>query len=79
MTTSKHPPSGHTPTTLPADDLDCDPGIGESRGTTRAGGQTQQRERPGSIQGDNTVEGDVANDVDPAGGVNPNQRGRTNR
>jgi hypothetical protein len=34
---SKHPPSGHTPTALPADDLECDPGIGRSKGTTIAG------------------------------------------
>ncbi|WFU11681.1 hypothetical protein QA646_25200 (plasmid) [Rhizobium sp. CB3090] len=29
--------------------------------------------------GDNTVVGDVANDATPQGGVNPRQRGRTNK
>jgi hypothetical protein len=72
MSASKHPPSGHTPTTLPADDLDCNPGIGSSRGTTMAG------EDPDEIEGDNTSEGDVGNDVTPAGGIDPEQRGRTN-
>lgn len=78
MSSSKHAPSDDTPTALPADDLACDPGIGESRGTTRAGGETQASERPGSIQGETTVEGDVANDATPEG-VNPAQRGRTNK
>lgn len=79
MTTSKHPPSGHAPTTLPADDLECDPGIKSSRGVTRAGGLTHEREEPSSFAGENTVEGDAMNDVDPrTGAVNPDQRGRTN-
>jgi hypothetical protein len=78
MSTSKHPKSGHGATRLPANDLDCDPGIGESRGTRRAGGQTQTRERPEDLQGENTVEGDVMNDVEPDGGIDPNRRGRTN-
>lgn len=71
MTTSKHAPSGHTPTTLPAEDLECDPGIGASQGTTISG------EDPHLIAGENTVEGDLENDVTPAGGIDPNQRGRT--
>jgi hypothetical protein len=68
---SKHPPSGHTPTTLPADDLECDPGIGQSAGTTIAG------ESPRSIAGETTTEGDVENDTTPEGGVDPDQRGRS--
>lgn len=70
--TNKHPQSGHEPNPLPADDLDCDPGIGRSKGATRAG------EDPHILAGENTEEGDVANDVNPAGGVDPEQRGRTN-
>ena len=66
----KHPPSGHTPTTLPADDLECDPGIGSSVGTTISG------EDPRADAGKNTREGDVENDVTPAGGVDPKQLGR---
>ncbi len=79
MTTSKHPLSGHEPDPLPADDLETNPGIHESRGVTRAGGLTGEREDPADIEGDNTVEGDVADDVDRTGAVNPNQRGRTNK
>jgi hypothetical protein len=69
---SKHPQSGNEPDPLPADDLACDPGIGQSKGTTIAG------EDPSFIAGENTVEGDVANDVTPTGKVDPHRRGRTN-
>lgn len=77
MSTSKHPTPGHEVVT-PPDDLERDPGIGASKGVTRAGGLTRSEEDPESIAGDNTVEGDVANDVDRTGAVNPQQRGRTN-
>lgn len=79
MSSNKHPKPGHETITLPADDLACDPGIGESRGATMAGGETQSRETPESIRGANTLEGDVANDVSYGGGIDPNQRGRTNK
>jgi hypothetical protein len=69
---SKHPPSGHEPSRLPADDLDCDPGIGSSKGTTISG------EDPHILSGENTSEGDVENDAAPGGGIDPDQRGRTN-
>ncbi len=52
----------------PADDLDRNPGIGASKGTTMADAD------PGEIEGDNTFEGDVENDVTPGGGVDPDQR-----
>jgi hypothetical protein len=72
---SKHAPSGHTPTTLPRDDLKDNPGIGASRGTTIAG------EDPHILTdaGENTEEGDVANDADATGAPTPNERHRTNR
>ena len=70
MSSSKHELSGHTPTTLPADDLEQNPGIGSSKGTTMAG------EDADLIEGENTVEGDIENDVTPQGGVDPNQRSR---
>ena len=70
MSTSKHDLSGHTPTTLPADDLKDNPGIGSSKGTTMAG------EDADLIEGENTVEGDIENDVTPQGGIDPNQRSR---
>jgi hypothetical protein len=70
---SKHPPPGREPDPLPANDLDCDPGIGASKGATISG------EDPTWIEGETTVEGDVANDAAPGGGIDPDQRGRTNR
>ena len=78
MTTSKHPAPGTDSNDLPMDDLACDPGIGASKGVTEAGGLTREKEDPSFLSGDNTVEGDVANDVDRTGAVNPGQRGRTN-
>jgi hypothetical protein len=71
---SKHPPSGHTPTTLPRDDLQDNPAIGAGRGTTIAG------EDPHILSdGENTEEGDVANDADATGAPTPLERHRTNR
>lgn len=52
------------------DDLERNPGIGSSAGTTRAG------ENPEEIEGENTVEGDRENDTNPAGGIAKNDRGR---
>lgn len=52
-------------------DLDRDPGIGRSGGA--AGGD------PSLVEGDNTQEGDVENDVNPAGGIEGRDLGRTNR
>lgn len=53
-------------------DLRKDPGIGQSKGLNRATGDEE-------IAGENTEEGDVANDTTRFGGVNPNQRGRVNK
>lgn len=53
------------------DDLQSNPGIGSSRGTS-----TQDIE---ALEGDNTLEGDVMNDPDSDGSINPNRRGRTNK
>lgn len=79
MSTNKHPAAGHEPDPLPADDLASDPGIGSSAGVTRAGGLTQAHEDPEDIAGDNTVEGDVDQDMDRGGGISPDHRGRTNK
>jgi hypothetical protein len=75
MSSSKHAPSGHTPTTLPRDDLEDNPGIGASRGTTIAG------EDPHILTEDcaNTEEGDVGNDADATGTPTPIERHRTNK
>lgn len=75
MTSSKHLQSGHTPTTLPRDDLEDNPAIGASRGTTIAG------EDPHILtdEGTNTEEGDVANDADATGSPTRHERHRTNK
>ncbi|MFN3511770.1 MAG: hypothetical protein ACK41C_01885 [Phenylobacterium sp.] len=72
MSTSKHPLSGHTPNPPPRDDLEDNPHIGASRGTTMAG------EDPHIIEGENTSEGDVQNDADATGAPTPMNRHRTN-
>lgn len=72
MSSSKHPLSGHEPNPLPNDDLVDNPGIGQSRGMTRGGGS------PDEIEGENTVEGDTANDAGLGGGIS-RDHGRTSR
>ncbi|HTN62246.1 MAG TPA: hypothetical protein VL147_11940 [Devosia sp.] len=52
-------------------DLVRDPGIGTSSGTTGLD--------PVVDKGTNTFQGDVLNDVRRSGGIDPNQRGRTNK
>ena len=54
-------------------DLKGNPGIGSSKGARVAGAD------PRLIEGESTVEGDVANDTTPEGGVDPRQMGRTNK
>ncbi|EKX56607.1 hypothetical protein [Cereibacter johrii] len=63
--------SKHPKTKQPFDaDLKGDPGIGRSAGLRRG-------EEP--MEGETTFEGDVMNDTNPWGGIDPNQRGRTNK
>ncbi len=61
-------------TPRPPDDLERNPGIGASKGVF-----SRTSADPEEIEGANTVEGDVMNDVSPSGAVSPNRRGRTNR
>lgn len=72
MSTSKHPGPGEA--RPPRDDLETDPGIGASRGTTMAG------EDPHILRddGENTEEGDVANDADALGQPTAQKKHRTN-
>lgn len=72
MSTSKHPGPGEA--RPPRDDLETDPGIGASRGTTIAG------EDPHILRddGENTEEGDVANDADALGQPTAQKKHRTN-
>jgi len=74
MSTSKHFPPGHGPPP-PRDDLEDNPAIGASRGTTIAG------EDPHILtdEGTNTEEGDVGNDADATGAPTPIRRHRTNK
>ena len=64
MTDTKH---DKRPSPFP-DDLERNPGIGQSKGGTR----------PEDLDGDNTIEGDVENDNDRTGAVREDQLGRTN-
>ena len=68
MTSTKHDKS-ESPFT---DDLDRNPGIGQSKGTFSTG------EHPQTIQGENTVEGDTDNDATSTDGVPERTRERTN-
>lgn len=63
---NKHPKT-ETPTDA---DLKGNPGIGQSKGMT--GSEIED------IAGDSTVEGDVENETDAQGGIDPNHRGRGN-
>ncbi|OLP61029.1 hypothetical protein BJF93_02930 [Xaviernesmea oryzae] len=63
----------HPKTQKPGDtDLTEDPGVGRTRGL-------QSRSDDELLQGENTVEGDTANDTTPEGGVDPSDRGRINK
>lgn len=53
------------------EDLEQNPGIGQSRGAYASGEELDDAE------GDNTVEGDVENDPQADGSVDPNRLGRT--
>ncbi len=61
-------------TPRPPDDLERNPGIGTSKGIHSRTGVD-----PEVIEGENTIEGDVLNDVSPSGAVTPNRVGRTNK
>jgi hypothetical protein len=60
-------------TELPGSDLKVNPGIGASKGAFATG------EDPRQLEGGNTVEGDVGNDTNPQGGIDPGKLGRTNK
>ena len=65
--------SKHGKTQVPSDkDLKINPGIGQSKGLNRFDGDD-------NIAGENTEVGDVYNDVNSAGGIDPDQRGRDNK
>ncbi|HEX6604302.1 MAG TPA: hypothetical protein VF027_05425 [Sphingomicrobium sp.] len=68
MTSSKQPKGG----SKFRDDLERNPGIGQSKGSFATGVP------PSAIEGENTVEGDVDNDSTGGDGVPQRKRERTN-
>ncbi|WP_426955316.1 hypothetical protein [Muricoccus radiodurans] len=80
MTASKHPKTeqdrkeglGQGIPRPPSDD-ERNPGIGSSKGTFGRGTD------PAALNADSTDEGDVMNETNRAGGVNPGHQGRTNK
>ena len=74
MSTSKHPNQPEWGEgDGPPDDLERNPGIGQSRGLTTGGGEFED------IAGDSTVEGDTANNTTPQGGIKVDDWGRTSK
>lgn len=69
---SNHPRPDRQPADLP-DDLEENPGIGQSKGIF-----ARETEDPSTIRGESTVEGDRENDASPAGGAKSGL-GRTNK
>lgn len=65
---SKHPAPVRQSAVGP-DDLIRNPGIGQSPGLDR-------RAEPEEIEGENTVEGDMENEGEPTGAVDPDRRPR---
>ena len=64
----------HLKTRTPSDaDLAGNPGIGQSKGINSTG------EDIALIEADSTVEGDVENETNLQGGIDPDKLGRTNR
>jgi hypothetical protein len=70
--TNKHPRPDEAPNALP-DDLEENPGIGQSRGMFAR----ESADDGNLIEGENTIEGDTENDAGAPGGVRPGL-GRTN-
>ena len=69
----EHQQAPKDPGGAPRDDLENNPGIGMSKGASAGKGNLDL------IEGDSTFEGDVDNDTNPQGGIEPNHVGRTNK
>ena len=70
--TNKHPKPDEQPIER-EDDIERNPGIGQSKGLFARDGERESE----SIEGVNTVEGDTENNADAAGAAHPDL-GRTN-
>lgn len=68
---SKHPAPQNQPVKGP-DDLERNPGIGQ-------GGGVHRQEGLEPIEGESTVVGDTANNVQPDGSLDPGDQRRANR
>jgi hypothetical protein len=80
MSSNKHPKSGAdrqdgfgNSAPRPPSDEDRNPGIGSSKGTFGRGTD------PAVLEGENSSEGDVMNDVNRTGAVPEGRTGRTNK
>lgn len=71
--TGKHPDPKRQPVDRP-DDLEENPGIGQSKGIF-----ARAEEDPRLIRGESTMEGDRENDASLGGGVDPEDLGRRNK
>ena len=71
---NKHFRPDETPVDLP-DDLERNPGIGQSKGLFARTSAADVE----LIEGDSTFEGDRENDATLGGGANPRDLGRTNK
>ena len=72
MSRDKHLRSGEQDAVDLRDNLEHDPGISRSKG------RFAMTDEP-PLDGESTFEGDVKNDTTPQGGIDPAQRGRTNK
>ena len=68
---NQHPKT--QPKDRPRSDLEVDPGIGRSKGSFATG------EDPRDLDGGSTFQGDVENQTNREGGVDPDRVGRTNK
>jgi hypothetical protein len=75
MTRAKHK---KVPPQVTSSDLARDPGIGRSKGTTRAGADADLLDEE-SRDATTTFEGDVENEATLGGGADPRRVGRRNR
>ena len=71
--TNKHPASDEAPVKGP-DDLEENPGIGQSKGLFARAGSGESE----LLAGENTVEGDVENDAALGQGADTDEAGREN-
>jgi hypothetical protein len=76
---NRHPPADNRDDYELEDDIERNPGIGQSKGTTMAGADADDLEEE-MAEAENTFKGDVENDAGrPGVGVDPKRTGRHNK